>query len=317
MFKKTFASLLVLLLSLSLLAGCGTTTAGTNSQTNAVSSTKTTYPLTLKDDSGAEVTISAQPKRIVSFVPSSTETLFALGLEGKVVAVTKWDDYPKDVQKKVEYVFEDSLHPNAEQILKLNPDLIILGMHDTKTIEAIRSLKVPVVVYNPQNLDATYQTIKYFGQITDTQEQAKKLVSEMKTKEQAIEKKISTLKDTDRLKVWTEVDNNLFTPGSGTFLNELLTKAGGLNIASDVKGWGQYSSEQVIAKNPQIIFVTYGYYDKNAVQNIYARKGWQNIDAVKNKRIVELDSDMITRPGPRIIDGLESMAKALYPDLFK
>ena len=171
------------------------------------------------------MTLAAQPKRIISMVPSATETLFALGLEGNVIAITKWDDYPLDVQKKVEYVFEDSLHPNLEQILKLNPDLIVLGLmgSDNKVIEAIRKLKIPVITIDPQSLEATYQTIDTFGKLTNTQEQANKMVSGMKNKEQTIAKKIGTIQDSDRLRVWTEVDENLFTPGEGTFLNELLT----------------------------------------------------------------------------------------------
>lgn len=321
--KKRILSLItqvpVLVLSLTLLTGCGSATPEPNKQSDVTSTTQTTYPLALKDDSGASVTLAAQPKRIISLVPSATETLFALGLEGNVVAVTKWDNFPKDVQKNMEYIFQDGLHPNAEQILKLNPDLIVMGLmgNDTKNIEAIRNLKIPVVVINPQTLVATYQTIETFGKLTNAQEKANKIVSDMKEKEQTIAKKVETIKDSDRLKVWTEVDENLFTPGDETFLNELLTKAGGKNIARDVKGWAQYNSEQVIAKNPQVIFETYGYYQKDAVANITTRKGWQDVEAVKNKRVLELDSDLVTRTGPRIVDGLEAISKALYPDLFK
>lgn len=319
MLKKNILTLTALVLSFTFLAGCGSTTPEVNKTTSVSPTAQTTYPLTLNDDSGAIVTLAAQPKRIVSLVPSATETLFALGLGDNVVAVTKWDNYPVDVQKKVEYIFEDSIRPNAEQILKLNPDLIVMGLmgNDQKDIAAIRNLKIPVLTINPQTLAETYQTIETFGKLTDTQEQANKIVSGMKEKEQAIAKKIETIKESDRLRVWTEVDENLYTPGEGTFLNELLTKAGGNNIAADVKGWGQYNSEQVIAKDPQVIFVTYGYYQKDAVANIIARNGWQNVEAVKNQRVIELDSDMVTRTGPRIVDGLESIAKALYPDLFK
>jgi iron complex transport system substrate-binding protein len=280
-------------------------------------SSQTTYPLTFRDDSGKESTLSSKPQRIVSFVPATTETLFALGLEGKVIAVTKYDNNPQGVQQKVEYVFEDSLNPNVEQILKLNPDMIVLGMHDDKTVNGIRNLKIPVIQLNPQSLEATYETIDKLGQITDTQEQAKKLINGMKQKEKIIADKVNTVKEADRVKVWLEVDPNLFTAGQGTFLNELLTKAGGINIASEVKDWGQYSEEQIIAKNPQVILDTYSYYMPNVKETISARKAWQTIEAVKSKKVFDLDSDMVTRPGPRIVDGLESITKVLYPDLFK
>lgn len=321
MLKNKFLTLMIAVIFLSFLIGCGSTTPESNTSADVPQTpltSQTTYPLTFQDDSGASVTLTAQPKRIVSLVPSATETLCALGLEENIAALTKWDDYPADIQNKVEYVFEDSLNPNVEQIVALNPDLIVLGLmgHDPKAVAAIRNLKIPVVVINPQTLDATYQTIETFGNFTNTQEQAKALVSGMQEKEQAIVEKVAALKSTDRLKVWTEVDDNLFTPGQGTFLNELITKAGGTNIAADVQGWGKYNSEQVISKNPQVIFETYDYYQKNAVAIIMARSGWENIEAVKNKRVIGLDSNMVTRPGPRIVDGLESIAKALYPDLF-
>jgi len=275
----------------------------------------TQYPLTLNDDSGESISIPKEPERIISFVPSSTETLFALGLDTKVIGVTKWDTYPLGVQEKVEYVFEDSLNPNIEQIIRLKPDLIILGMHDSQTVAAIRNLQIPTVLFDPQNLNSTYDTIERLGLITNKQSEAVDLIAKMKNKEKKINEKISTLKPEQKLKVWIEVSGELFTAGKGTFLNELLEKAGGINIA-DTEGWAQFSSEQVIAKNPDVILVTYGYYDKEAVSNILSRRGWQAVKAIKEQNVVELDSDMVNRPGPRIIDGLESIAKTLYPQLF-
>lgn len=194
MLKKRILSLITLVLTFTLLTGCGNTTPTTpasNKQSGVTPATQTTYPLTFNDDSGASVTLATQPKRIISLVPSATETLFALGLESKVVAITKWDDFPLDFQKKVEYVFEDSLHPNFEQILKLRPDLIVLGLmgNDNKDIEAIRNLKIPIITINPQTLVATYQTIETFGKLTNTQKQANTIVSGMKDKEQALAKK--------------------------------------------------------------------------------------------------------------------------------
>lgn len=318
LFQQT-AIVFSLILSLVLVSGCNTPQTPKQPLTTPEQKTtlQTTYPLVFKDDAGIETTLPTKPQRIVSFVPASTETLFALGLEGKIAAVTKYDNYPQGIQKKVEYIFEDSLHPNVEQILKLNPDFIILGMQDDKTVSSIRNLKIPVVQLNPQSLEATYQTIEKLGLITDTQERAKKIVNEMKLKEKTIAEKIKAIKPADQVKVWLEVDPDLFTAGEGTFLNELLTKAGGVNIANEVKDWGQYSAEKIIAKNPQVILDTYSYYIPNVKDAILARPAWQTIDAIKNKKVYDLDSDMVTRPGPRIVDGLESIAKALYPELFK
>lgn len=320
--KRSSISLWILVIGLILLllVGCGTpanTQTNPNQGQNSGTASQTTYPFKITDDSKVEVTIPAQPKRIVSLVPSATETLYALGIGDSVIGVTKFDDYPQEALQKAEYVFDNSLKPNTEQILNLNPDLIVVGMQDQKTIDTIRGLNVPVVQFNPQSLTTTYDTLLKIGQITNTQTEAQKLVAAMQHKEKSITDKVAGIPDSERPRVWIEVDPTLFTAGDGTFLNELIIKAGGKNVASDVKDWAQYSAEQVIVKNPQVILDTYSYYLPNVKETILARSTWQNLDAVKNKRIVDLDSNMVTRPGPRIVDGLESIAKALYPDIFK
>ncbi|MFT9487722.1 MAG: ABC transporter substrate-binding protein [Tepidibacillus sp.] len=320
--KKSLLLLSAILLLLGVLTGCGQQAAKPQEQTiqnqaqKQEETLKTTYPLTIIDDTGTKVTITKEPTRIISLIPSHTETLFALGLEGKVVAVTKYDNYPHDVQKKVEYVFQEGLNPNIEQIVKLNPELILLGSHNKEMTDKIRELKIPVLQFNPQSLDAVYQTIEKVGLVTNTQQQAKEVVSKMKEKQKSINEKLATLKPEEKVRVFVAVSPDLYTPGKGTFMDELVTEAGGINIVED-QGWIKYNEEKIISKNPQVIFTTYGYYDKNAVANIMKKEGWQNIDAIKNKRVVDLDSDIVNRPGPRIIDGLESIAKALYPDLMK
>lgn len=323
MFKKDwpqFRLVTALILTLILLTGCNTASnqnpIPSESSSGKDGAQQTSYPLTYTDDSGVETTLESEPQRIICLSPASTEILSALSLDSKLVAVTVYDNYPVGIQEKVEYVFEDSLNPNVEQLLQLNPDLVVMGMHDEKLISSIRSLDIPVVQLNPQSIESTYQAIEKLGYITNTQKQARNTVQGMKEKEQAIADKVKTIKETERVKVWIEVDPGLFTAGSETFLNELMVKAGGVNLASDVEGWAQYSEEQVIAKNPQVILETYSYYVDNVKETILARPAWQDIDAIKNSRVYTLDSDMVTRPGPRIMAGLESIAKVLYPDLF-
>ncbi|AGA69686.1 ABC-type Fe3+-hydroxamate transport system, periplasmic component [Desulfitobacterium dichloroeliminans LMG P-21439] len=321
MHKKALSLFTLIALSISflLISGCqsiSNTSQPPKSTAEQETAQQTSYPLTYTDDSRVESTLTTEPQRIVCLAPASTEILYALGLESKLVAVTIYDNYPVGIQDKVEFVFEDSLNPNMEQILQLNPDLVVMGMHDEKLVSAIRSLKLPVVQLNPQSIAVTYQAIEKLGYLTNTQEQAQELVQVMKEKELTIADKISSLKDSERVNVWIEVDPGLFTAGEGTFLNELIVKAGGINIAHDVKDWAQYSEEQIIAKNPQVILETYSYYMENVKDTILARPAWQSLDAIKNARVYTLDSDMVTRPGPRIIDGLASIAQTLYPELF-
>lgn len=277
-------------------------------------SLKTVYPLTIVDDIGSTVTIPAKPERIVSLLPSSTEILCALG--HYPVAVTKWDDYPADAREKAEYVFEDALNPNLEQILNLEPDLIMYWLASEEDTKKIKSLGVPVVVFEARSIADVYQSIATAGQIIDRQEQAKLIIEGMKAKEKSIENRLSQFTGEKR-KVWMEVDIKLFTAGRGTFLHEVITKAGGINIAEDVQGWKQFNSEQVIARNPDVIFETYSYANPDAVEIIKNRKGWSNIEAVKNNRVISLDNNIISRQGPRIIDALELTCKAIYPELFE
>jgi len=232
------------------------------------------------------------------------------------IAVTQWDDYPANVKEKAEYVFQDALNPNLEQLINLKPDLIMYWLASADDMNKIRSLGIPVVVFEAQNISEVYESISTIGLITDSQQQASLVIEQMKAKEKSIEDKLAQLPEDQKRSVWLEIDSSLYTAGSGTFLDEVITKAGGLNIANDVQGWVQFNNEQVIARNPDVIFETYSYMDKNVIENIKNRKGWGNIEAVKNDRVIGLENDIISRQGPRIIDGIELTAKAIYPELF-
>lgn len=277
---------------------------------------ETIYPLTFKDGTGTDVTLNSEPQRIISLMPSLTETLYGLGAGDKVVAVTSHDNYPEDVQENVEYVFEDALNPNIEQIINLKPDLILMGAYNEELTEKIRSLNIPVAKFDPQSINGVYQSIETVGLATNNIANSKELIAEMKSKEELIIQTVNTIPEESKAKVWVEVSSDLWTAGKGTFIDELVTKAGGINIVNE-EGWIQYSEENIIAQNPQVILTTYGYYDSNAVGNVYKREGWQNLNAVKNNRVIDIDSDLVNRTGPRVIEGLEEVAKALYPNLFK
>ncbi len=310
---------IILLFMVASISGCSANNPGQTPQApqeeiNATKDGKTVYPLTIVDDTGTEVIIPAKPERIVSLLPSSTEILSALGQEP--IAVTQWDDYPVDIKEKAEFVFEDALNPNLEQVLNLEPDMIMFWLTSPEDTNIIRNLGIPVVVFDDKNISDIYETIDLVGKIIDTQAKATDLVEQMKDKEKVIEDKIAQLSEEQKRKIWLEVDSSLYTAGSGTFLDEIITKAGGLNIAKDVQGWGQFNSEQIINRNPDVILETYSYSDKNVVDNIKTRNGWESIEAIKNDRVISLDNNIISRQGPRIIDGLEMIAQAIYPDLF-
>lgn len=315
MLKKNLLVLSMVLLLFGMV-GCSTDQPSESVVSDSEQSQETIYPLIITDGTGEELTLSSEPKRIVSLIPSLTETLYAIDAGARVVGVTSYDNYPAEAQLNAEYVFEDALNPNLEQIIALNPDLIVMGPYNEELTEKIRSLNIPVAKYDPQNIDQVYQTIEGLGMITNKNDMAFELVSTMKEKEEAIIEKTKVISDNERVNVWVEIAQDYWTAGKGTFIDELVTKAGGINIVNE-NGWIQYSEEQIIASNPEVIITTYGYYDPNAVDNVYTRTGWQSIDAVVNKSVVNINDDLVNRPGPRIIDGLEEMAKTLYPNLFR
>lgn len=310
----------ILLLLIVGLAACqsGQQAAPGQSAEEGIDGKPVTYPLTVQDDSGAKVTVPQAPQRIVSLMPSHTETLFALGLEGKVVAVTKWDNYPPDVQNKVEHVFQDGLNPPTEELLSLKPDLVVLGSHNKETVDALRKAGLTVVLYDPQSLRDVYRVIGELGKITNRTKEAQQLIARMKAKEEAIREKVQAIPEKERVRVYVEADpDQLYTAGKHTFLDELIQLAGGQNIAHDLEGWQKISAEMVIQRNPQVIVVTYGYYVPNAADKPKQRAGWSVVDAVKEGRVYALDPDLISRPGPRILDGVETLAKTFYPERFQ
>lgn len=312
--KKTFILLIIFTLLFAGLVGC--TSTPTTTPPADPNQGESQYPLTITDYTGKDITIPAEPKRIITFFPSNTEILFELGLQDQVIAVTVNDDYPLNVLEKTEYIFTDGLNPNIEQALNLNPDLVIFGAHSDELINSYAKLNIPVVKYNPQSLDEVYQTIDDIGLITNTKKEAVELVASMKEKLDSIESMIANLNEDSKKSVWVEISSDLWTCGTETFMNELIEKAGGVNIV-DIPGWVQYSEEKVLEKNPQVIFTTYGYFDTDAVKNVLTREGWNGVDAVKENQVYDVDSNLVNRPGPRIVDAIELLAKLLYPDLFE
>lgn len=272
--------------------------------------TEVGFPVTLTDDTDAEVSIDDESQRIVSLIPSMTETAYALGLGEKVVGVTTNDDYPEEV-KEVEKVGDMTI--NVEKVAELKPDLVLASpVNGQETIDKLRELGLTVLSYEPQNLNDVFQMIHNVGQATGAMEQAEKVISDMKKEKELAERVAATVKDDkERVKVWMEVSSDLHTSGKGTFIDELITAAGGENVAADHEGWDPVSSETVIQWNPDVILLTHG--DEKAVQS---RGGWQEIDAVKHDRIQRVDSNLISRPGPRITQGLLQIAEGLYPEAY-
>lgn len=324
--KKALANLLTgtLILTLALTAtGCGNTENNTaNPAPNTPAKTEqpaqqaTVYPLTYTDATGQTVTLQQEPARIVSLLPSNTEILYALGLGDKITGVTKWDDYPADAQTKP--IIGD-MQPNAEAVIAQKPDLVLGGASaQGADIEALRKLGLTVIAFEAKTIDDVQQVIRDLGRLTNTSAKAEQVVADMQAKVETVTAKTKTLTPEQKPSVYVELSASpdIYTAAQGTFMDEMIRLSGGTNIFGDLEGWQKVSSEQVVAQNPHVIISTHGTTEE-VTANISARGGWGQLNAVKNNRVLAVDTNLVSRPGPRLADGLLEFAKAIHPELFE
>ncbi|SET05049.1 iron complex transport system substrate-binding protein [Salinibacillus kushneri] len=283
------------------------------SENNQEAASESAFPVTITDDSGEEVVIEEEPERIISVIPSATEIIFGLDLGDKVVGVTDNDNYPEEVTE-IESV--GGLELNTEKIISLEPDLVVADVNNGEAISQLREHGVNVLVLGAQSLEETYEDIQTVGKATGAVEKADEVVGSMKEDVESVKSAVQDIPDDERKTVWIEVGEELFSAGSGTFLNELVETAGGKNIISDQEGWPQVNEEEVIQANPDVIFLTYASYVENAVQKVKDRESWKDITAIKDDQVYPLNSDITERAGPRITEGLQMIAENLYPEKF-
>lgn len=268
--------------------------------------------LTIVDDLGRTVTISKTPERIVSLSASATEILYALGCGDKIVGVCKYAKYPPEVKEKP--VVGGVVEANLEMIIGIGPDLILAWPATRDTLKTLEE-EVPIVYLHPKSVDDVLDTISLLGLIVNETAEASKLTTEMQTKIDEITSKTRNLNKTQRPLVYFEM-TPMKTVSQGTFTNELIFMAGGINIAVDepVK-YPILSSEYIIERNPDVIIVLTGGSYRSSIEDIKNRRGWQEINAVKNDRIYEIDWEFVTS-NPRIVLGLEQFAMWFHPELF-
>jgi iron complex transport system substrate-binding protein len=280
-----------------------------------------TLPLTLTDDFGRNVVIPEIPERIVSLSPSNTEILFALGLGPKVIGVTKFCDYPPEVLQRVKEgdiaVIGGFVDPSIERIVALNPDLVLVATRlQEKVVNELEKMGLTVLALDPHNVGQILADIKLVGKACGKSEEAEKLANEMKQVIDFIFSKTKNVPNRPRVyyEVWYEP---LYTIGPGTWQNELIEIAGGVNIFADAKqAYPIVSSEAVIQRDPEIIIVPVGYMGGVKKEDFEKRPGWSAVSAVENDRIHEIDENLVIRPGPRIVRGLERLAGFIHPEIF-
>ncbi|MBB6447696.1 ABC transporter substrate-binding protein [Bacillus benzoevorans] len=322
--RKIYSLLFILLLSIFVVAGCGAAdkkeVKGNDKTAKTEQAENGAFPVTIQDAADKEVVIEEKPEKIVSLMPSNTEIAFALGLGGKIVGVTDNDNYPEEVKEKEKV---GGMEFNIEKIISLKPDLVLgfggqaMGS-SADGLQQLRDAGITVLVVNDATSFAdVYKAINMVGTATGTKEEAETIVADMKAKVDEIKEKAAGIKEEDKKQVYIEVSPDpLYAAGTSTFMNEMLDIIHAENVVKE-EGWPSIDQEAIIAANPDVILTTYGFYIEDPVGMVTGREGWQNLDAVKNKHIVDVDSDTVTRSGPRLVEGVEEVAKAVYPEIFK
>ncbi len=277
-----------------------------------------TSPITITDQSGRTVSLKSTPQRIVSLAPADTEILYALGLGGRVVAVTDFDNYPPEVKDKDR--IGGFQNPNLEKVVSLAPDLVLAAnIHKTQIVPQLESKGLTVVTLDPRTLDDVLAAITLVGKITGTSKEAAGLVSSMSQRIKAVTDKTDTLTEAQRPRVLYVVWHDpLMGSGLGTFHDELIKKAGGTNIVTGT-GYPSISLESVVQANPDVILAGVSMGEGGDAPLTFAREEarLRDISARVNNRIYGVDSDITGRAGPRIVDALEQFARLIHPELFK
>ena len=282
----------------------------------------------LVDDTGYVTSMDAFPNKIISLAPSTTEIVFALGLDEKVVAVSNYCDYPYNFSAWIEAgnmtSIGDFSNPNMEVIASLDPDLILAtaGVQG-ETVGTLRDLGYKVLVLNPANVNGVMQNIELVGNATGKTAEAKALIASITNRIDAVVNKVASATSTPQVyyEVWYD-PTSLWTAGSKAWQNELIEKAGGVNIFADQElDYFQASAEAVIERNPDVILLPaegmgFGEPFWVSLDAVKERPGWNTIGAVQNDRLVQVDSDTIARAGPRVADIIEDLAEAIHPELY-
>lgn len=269
----------------------------------------TTYPLTLTDDLGRKVTLKAEPGRIVSMLPSDTETLCAIGACDKLVGVDDYSDFPQQAAKlpKMGGLYD----PNIEAIVAQKPDLVLVSKYG-KITEPLTQAGITVIAVNPETYEEVFSKTLVLGQIVNREAQAKNLVTGMRRDIARIE--ILTRNAVKKPTAYYEVDPTPYSIGPNSFMGVLLTKAGARNIIPASMGdFPKVDPEFIVKANPQFILGV----DAKAAA---ARPGWSNLTAIRSGKTLDLPKGLGTifsRPGPRMPQALLGLARIIHPELFK
>jgi iron complex transport system substrate-binding protein len=266
------------------------------------------------DEAGRRVRLSTHVDRIVSLAPNLTEIVFAVGAGDRLVGDTEYCDYPAAAKNLAK--IGDTIHPSIERIIALKPQVVLVST--ASQLEAftkqLDQQGIAVYVTNPKSLDEVFRSIGTLGDLFGKHEQADTLVSDLRRRTAVVETKTQGTKP---VAVFYQVSGEpLYTIGRESYLTDLVSRAGGNSVTADVSGaFPRYSDEAALAARPDAIILPSG--GSMGSANSTAAASLKNSPAVLNGRVYKINDDYLSRPGPRLVDGLEQMARALHPEAFK
>jgi iron complex transport system substrate-binding protein len=273
---------------------------------------------TVVDDVGRSVVIHGPPDRIVALAPSNTEILFALGAEDRIVAVDQWSDHPPAAKAKPRI---PPFSPSLEQIVKLRPDLILAAHGSAEPVLPLARQGVKILVLAPRTLDDIYRNILLIGRLVGAEERAQGLVDGMRRR---VAEVLAKVRGAPRPRVFVELDgsdpNRPYTAGRGSFVDLLVRLAGGANVAASSRtAWPQFSLEELLKTDPDMIILAHELIAtrRQTAQTVARRAGWHHLRAVREGAIHPIDGELLSRPGPRIVEGLEWLARRFHADRFR
>lgn len=309
-FRPITAAVLVLIMAV--LAACGPAGGPSGgSDAGAADPPGPSFPMVIEDDAGRTVTIPEEPERIIALAPSHTEVLFAIGAGDKIVGVDSFSDYPAEAADLPDV--GGVLDPNLELMVELEPDLFLSISGAEEIANSLAERGIPALIIQPETFEEVLDSIMLTGSIAGVPEAAAQLVASMEARVAAVEEAVA---GADEVRVFYEVWHDpLMTVGPGGFIDDLIALAGGKNVGGELpSAWSEISLETVVAADPEIIITTF----VESRDQLLAgeRPGWSGMAAVKAGRVMVIDEDLISRTGPRLVDGLEELARAIHPDRF-
>lgn len=265
------------------------------------------------DDTGRKLTIPKPPHRILSLAPSVTEMLFAIGAGGQVAGVTQFCDFPPEALRKPKVGYAN---PNVESLVALQPDLILAPREFLKPdlIASLDNLKIPIFILSDQTVEDIFSHMQTIGRIVERQAEAAALVMELRQQLAAIKQRVQGRPPVRVLYVLNS--QPLITPGPGSFIDQLIALAGGINVAAkSVTPYPHLSMETVLLEDPEVLIFPVGATEGISEGEQLAWKRWSGLSAIKQGRMYQIPADLLNRPGPRIVQGLERLATLLHPAL--